>query len=164
MPQPEGLARKDNDSCIILPRSSLTQNSSNLDLGGAEVGRPESKSTARLLARLYVWFRTLPIVDFYSYMFRKNKPLFFGTLGANYLLPLMLEVMPWFLSLTKLSRLIRDLRNSLTHRVMTSQSFVFSAVTNFVLLNIIFVSLQTLVDLIQNRVQVGVNFCGMHNS
>lgn len=121
--------------------------------------------------RLYTWFRTLPIVDFYTYIYRINKPLFFGTLFTNYLLPLVLEFMPWFLSRTQLNRMIRDLRNTLEHRAITSKSFQLPAVINFIVLNIIFIIIHTLEQLVNishytNRLSlyclfISFSFCGV---
>jgi hypothetical protein len=62
--------------------------------------------------------RRLPIVEFYHYMWLTNKPLFAATIFVNYLMPLLFEAMPWWLSRRKLSRRLRQDRNLITHRVV----------------------------------------------
>ena len=67
--------------------------------------------------------RALPITEFYLYMWRIDPALFVNTMFVNYGLPVLMEAAPWYLSRRKISRLLRESRNSITHRLVANEAF-----------------------------------------
>jgi hypothetical protein len=76
-----------------------------------------------LLKTIVTRLRSLPIADFYLYMWKNDRLLLFNTLFVNYTLPVILEAMPWFLSRSKLSKHLRDTRNTIQHAMIGGKRF-----------------------------------------
>ena len=96
----------------------------------------------------------LPIVELYRYMWRVDPALFTQSMFANYALPLMMEAMPWYLSRRKISKLLRESRNSITHRLVANEAFSDGAIGQFVLFSIVYAFVQTVEQVIRTRVLV----------
>jgi len=66
---------------------------------------------------------SLPIVIFYRYLYANNKPLLAQGIIANYLLPMVLEILPfWWLSSRKLGNRLRKTRIKLNHNMACASS------------------------------------------
>lgn len=100
-------------------------------------------SAQNALVSVLLRLRRLPIAEFYAYMWDTNKPLLASTLFVNYLLPVLLEALPWYLSRRKLSKRLRDDRNTLQHRMIKGEPFSAGGMTSFVLMSILFAVMQT---------------------
>lgn len=62
--------------------------------------------------------------------------------------------MPWYLSRRKISRLLRESRNSITHRLVANESFSDSAIGSFVLFSLVYALVQTVEQILRLRVMM----------
>ena len=108
--------------------------------------------SSTLYTNLYTRIRALPITEFYLYMWRIDPGLFCNTMFVNYGLPILMEAMPWYLSRRKISRLLRESRNSITHRLVANEAFSDTAIGNFVLFSLVFALVQTIEQVLRTRV------------
>ncbi len=105
-----------------------------------------------LYRSLFTRIRTLPIVEFYIYMWRVDPTLFANTMFANYGLPMLMEALPWYVSRRQLSKILRESRNSISHRLVANEKFSDSAIGSFVGLSIVYALVQTLEQVVRTRV------------
>lgn len=118
---------------------------------------------------VYVRVRRLPIYEFYAYMWATNRPLLASTVFVNYLLPLILEglffflslsltvcysAMPWYLSRRKISKKLRDDRNTIQYRLIKGEPFAAGTMGGFVLFSFVYALLQTGEQILRNRVEL----------
>jgi ABC-type multidrug transport system fused ATPase/permease subunit len=96
--------------------------------------------------------RALPITEFYLYMWRVDPALFVNTMFVNYGLPVLMEAAPWYLSRRKISRLLRESRNSITHRLVANEAFSDTAIGSFVLFSLVYALVQTVEQVLRTRV------------
>eukprot|EP00697_Spironema_sp_BW2_P003030 gnl/Spiro4/14047_TR7538_c0_g1_i1.p1 gnl/Spiro4/14047_TR7538_c0_g1~~gnl/Spiro4/14047_TR7538_c0_g1_i1.p1 ORF type:complete len:851 (+),score=229.29 gnl/Spiro4/14047_TR7538_c0_g1_i1:61-2613(+) len=84
----------------------------------------------------YTWFHdkliNLPIVVFYSYLWKVNKLHLVSSLFVSYAMPLILEMLPWFFSRRKVAQNLRDIRNTLQHNMVHSRGLHAKSIMMFV--------------------------------
>eukprot|EP01103_Thecamoeba_quadrilineata_P016558 TRINITY_DN5561_c0_g2_i3.p1 TRINITY_DN5561_c0_g2~~TRINITY_DN5561_c0_g2_i3.p1 ORF type:complete len:120 (+),score=10.51 TRINITY_DN5561_c0_g2_i3:27-386(+) len=94
----------------------------------------------------------LPIVIFYMYLWKNNRALLFKTTFVSYLLPLLLEISPWFLSPRKAGSILRLHRIKLTHNMTTKKPFSPERTFEYFYLTIIHAFIYCLVVHLRSRV------------
>jgi hypothetical protein len=88
---------------------------------GAGWLRSAWKAQRRLWASVVKRLNGLPIIIFYRYLYENNKPLLAQGITVNYLLPMVLEILPfWWLSSRKLGNRLRKTRIKLNHNMVRS--------------------------------------------
>jgi hypothetical protein len=98
-----------------------------MEHGGAGWLRSVWKAQRRLWASVVKRLNGLPIIIFYRYLYENNKPLLAQGLTVNYLLPMVLEILPfWWLSSRKLGNRLRKTRIKLNHNMVRFSSHFFS--------------------------------------
>ncbi|ELR12905.1 ABC transporter, ATPbinding domain containing protein [Acanthamoeba castellanii str. Neff] len=126
-----------------------------MEHGGAGWLRSVWKAQRRLWASVVKRLNGLPIIIFYRYLYENNKPLLAQGLTVNYLLPMVLEILPfWWLSSRKLGNRLRKTRIKLNHNMATGKSFLGSLVMEFFLLTIFHAILDTVKRHLQNRTAI----------
>ena len=100
---------------------------------------------------LYIRFSRLPIVEFYTFLYRTSPLLFAGTLFTNWVLPMVLEALPWYLSRRALSKLLRDSKNAIQHRLISADPFPPSSLAAFAAMSLMYSLLHTLEELLRTR-------------
>lgn len=109
----------------------------------------------RLGSRAFAVVRALPVVEFYVYMGHTNPRLLANTLFVNYALPALLELMPWYLSLRKLSKELRESKNVIEHSVISGRGGLsLWQVGGFIAMTVVYASIQTLEQILRNRVDL----------
>ena len=108
----------------------------------------------KTLLKVYYHIRKLPITEFYIYMFRVDKHLFMSTIFVNYGLPLLVETLPWYLSRRKLSKELREGRNSIQHRLLLGGQYDRSNLISFVILSCVYAVLYTVEQTARTRVML----------
>jgi hypothetical protein len=108
----------------------------------------------------------LPIVTFYSYMWRTNRGLLYFSLFVNYAFPILLETLPWYFSRRVLASRLRDMKNVINHSLISSKPLEPNSLGLYVLLTLIYAAVHTLDQILKNRVVcwVEVSFSVMHLS
>ena len=103
------------------------------------------------LRSLYLRLSHLPIVEFYQFLYRTSPLLFASTLFTNWLLPVVLEALPWYLSRRALSKLLRDSKNAIQHRLINADPFPPSTLFAFASMSLMYSLLHTVEDLLRTR-------------
>jgi len=96
--------------------------------------------------------RALPIADFYVYMWRTDPALLLNSMFVNYALPVLMEALPWYLSRRKISKILRESRNSISHRLVANEPFSDAAIGSFMGLSIVYALVQTIEQVLRTRV------------
>ena len=91
------------------------------------------------------------MVEFYLYLYHTSPFLFFSTLFTNWLLPIVLEALPWYLSRRALSKLLRDSRNAIQHRLISADPFPPSSLVAFAAMSLMYSLLHTVEELLRSR-------------
>ena len=115
---------------------------------------PPYPPPAWLPARLHpLWLRLtrLPIVSFYSYVYHKSPTLLASTLFVNFALPILLESLPWYLSRRHLSKLLRDSKNAIQHKLIGSVGVGREVLLSFVVYSLLYSLLHTCEELLRTR-------------
>ena len=100
---------------------------------------------------MYLRVSRLPIVEFYTFLYRTSPLLFASTLFTNWLLPVVLETLPWYLSRRALSKLLRDSKNAIQHRLISADPFPPSTLAAFASMSLMYSLLHTVEDLLRTR-------------
>ncbi|KAF2069864.1 hypothetical protein CYY_008817 [Polysphondylium violaceum] len=83
------------------------------------------------------WFiNGLPITVFYKYLWLRNKTLLFKTITVHYIIPIILELMPWYASKRKIGNYLRTSRVEITHLMSTNGPYSHSMMIKYVILTI----------------------------
>jgi len=109
-----------------------------------------------LYRRVFTRIRELPIVEFYVYMWRVDPGLFVRTMFANYGLPVLMEALPWYVSRRQLTKILRESRNSISHRLVANEKFSDSAIASFVGLSCVYALVQTLEQVVRSVARAAV--------
>ena len=104
--------------------------------------------------KFYANLSQFPIVQFYKYMYQYKKTLFYLTLFSNYGLPILIELLPWYLNRGKLSSYLRKTRNNINHRMISGQSFLLSNLFKWLCYSIFYTILVTGENMLQSRVNL----------
>ncbi|KAL6042253.1 ABC transporter, ATPbinding domain containing protein, partial [Balamuthia mandrillaris] len=103
--------------------------------------------------------KNLPIIIFYKYLYENDKSLLVRGLIVNYILPMILEILPfWWVSSRKLGNRLRKTRIKLNHNMVTGKEFRGSVVLEFLVLTIFHALLDTLKRHLKNRVALENRF------
>ncbi|GAM23859.1 hypothetical protein SAMD00019534_070340 [Acytostelium subglobosum LB1] len=86
----------------------------------------------------------MPIYVFYRYLWNSNKKLLLKTVTAHYIIPIILEILPWYTSKRKIGNYLRSLRVDITHRMSTNSEYGHSIVVKYVLLTIYYAILDNI--------------------
>ena len=100
---------------------------------------------------LWLRFTRLPIVSFYSYVYHKSPTLLASTLFVNFLLPILLESLPWYLSRRHLSKLLRDNKNAIQHKLISSVPLASEVLLSFALYSVLYSLLHTGEEVLRTR-------------
>jgi hypothetical protein len=103
-----------------------------------------------ILAKL----KAIPMVDFYHYQFQASPMLLGGTVFVNYLLPLIMEALPWYLNTRLLSKRMREARVTIEHKLIGKRPLISSEITVYVAMTVAFGFIQVLVDKLRRRVSL----------
>eukprot|EP00762_Andalucia_godoyi_P007366 ANDGO_01580.mRNA.1 ABC transporter H family member 4 len=110
-------------------------------------------------ARLFSVLRSLrqrvlcsPTFSFYAYLYNRDPSQLFMTLFVNYVLPIVFEALPWFLSRRKLAQNLREMRNSLHHGMIAGRSIDWMVASQYALATLAHAALDTLDRTLRNRV------------
>ena len=100
-----------------------------------------------------LWLRVarLPIVSFYAYVWHRSPVLLATTLFVNFVLPILLEALPWYLSRRHLSKLLRDSKNSIQHRLISSTPLPVQVLSSFAFFSLLYSLLHTCEELLRTR-------------
>ena len=100
-----------------------------------------------------LWLRLtrLPIVSFYAYVYHKSPALLASTLLVNFALPIVLESLPWYLSRRHLSKLLRDNKNAIQHKLISSVPLARSVLVEFAGFSLLYSLLHTCEELLRTR-------------
>ena len=120
-------------------------------LASASPPSPPPSWLPPFLHPLYGRLSQLPVVEFYAHLYRTSPVLFFSTLFTNWLLPIVLEALPWYLSRRALSKLLRDSRNAIQHRLISADPFPPSSLLAFATMSLMYSLLHTLEELLRSR-------------
>eukprot|EP00742_Colponemidia_sp_Colp-10_P005259 GILJ01005618.1.p1 GENE.GILJ01005618.1~~GILJ01005618.1.p1 ORF type:complete len:996 (-),score=124.65 GILJ01005618.1:18-3005(-) len=130
---------------------------------GSNSTRPSSGGfllpSLQLYLKQFVFrIKDTPIILFYRYLWKQNKPLLGTTLFVNYFLPMILEAGPWYLSRRKLAAQLRDVRNRIQHRMTGNRDMNTSLLVLYVGLTFGYALLQTIDVHLRSRIAVGNKF------
>ncbi|KAN0014562.1 hypothetical protein ACTFIU_000880 [Dictyostelium citrinum] len=107
------------------------------------------------------WFiYGMPISVFYRYLWLRNKTLLFKTIAVHYIIPLIIELLPWYASKRKIGNYLRTSRVEITHTMSTNGPYSHSAVIKYVLLTIYYAILDNInshlisIVSLENRLQI----------
>ena len=100
-----------------------------------------------------LWLRLtrLPIVSFYAYVYQKSPALLASTLFVNFVLPILLESLPWYLSRRHLSKLLRDNKNAVQHKLISSSPLASQVLLSFAFFSMLYSLLHTGEELLRTR-------------
>lgn len=110
-----------------------------------------TKVTQYILTVLH-YIRSLPIVQYYHYMYTIDSALFYKTLFVNYGLPLITETLPYYFSRHKLAREIREGKNIISHKLLVNESIHSSLLYNYALLSVVYSLVFTVEETLKNRI------------
>ncbi|EGC36488.1 hypothetical protein DICPUDRAFT_77869 [Dictyostelium purpureum] len=140
-----------------------SDSSSDLALSSEKNGKKGNRFLNWLRARLIKigWFiYGMPITVFYRYLWLRNKSLLFKTIAVHYIMPLILELLPWYASKRKIGNYLRTSRVQITHVMSTNGPYSHSEVTRYVILTIYYAILDNinnhLISIVsqENRLQI----------
>lgn len=116
----------------------------------------ENSSVGQLMLRPFskavAYCMNLPIVTFYSYMWRANRGLLYFSLFVNYAFPILLETLPWYFSRRVLASRLRDMKNVINHSLISSKPLEPNSLGLYVLLTLVYAAVHTLDQILKNRV------------
>lgn len=64
-----------------------------------------------------------PFLLFYRFLWRTNRPLLARTFVFNYVAPIVLELLPWWLNRRKVGNKLRSTRIKLNHNMVTAEPY-----------------------------------------
>eukprot|EP01132_Coremiostelium_polycephalum_P002872 gene2872-3569_t len=86
----------------------------------------------------------MPIAVFYRYLWLRNKRLLFKTVAVHYLVPILIELLPWYASKRKIGNFLRSARVEITHRMSTNSTYSHSMIIKYVILTIYYAILDNI--------------------
>jgi hypothetical protein len=101
--------------------------------------------------KLQTKIKALPITIFYKYLWEKNRRLLAKTLVVSYVLPIILEILPWYASRRKIGNYLRARRVKINHNMVTGQPFVTRLIVEYLALTVLHAILDTINRHIMNR-------------
>eukprot|EP00698_Gefionella_okellyi_P020907 TRINITY_DN6658_c0_g1_i3.p2 TRINITY_DN6658_c0_g1~~TRINITY_DN6658_c0_g1_i3.p2 ORF type:complete len:332 (-),score=85.01 TRINITY_DN6658_c0_g1_i3:2108-3103(-) len=93
-----------------------------------------------------------PALIFYRYLWTNNRTLLFSSVLVNYVLPLILEMLPWLFSRRKVGNQLRDDRNRIHHNMINNGGFLAGLVFKFIGLSALHAILETIDRQLRNRI------------
>jgi hypothetical protein len=108
----------------------------------------------RLIAPLLMRLKSIPMIDFYHYQFQANPTLLGGTIFVNYVLPFLLEALPWYFNTRLLSKRIRETRVTIEHKLIGKKPLVTSEIGQYVLCTMAYAFVQVAIDKLRRRVSL----------
>ena len=120
--------------------------------------RPRAAQLQVLVERLglvaLTKLKAIPMIDFYHYQLQANPMLLGGTVFVNYLLPLLMEALPWYLNTRLLSKRMREARVTIEHKLIGKRPLVSAEIVLYVVMTVGFGFIQVLVDKLRRRVSL----------
>jgi ATP-binding cassette subfamily B multidrug efflux pump len=103
-----------------------------------------------------IWdrLRNTPVYVFYSYLWKTRKTHFFMNVFVSYLLPMILEALPWYFSRRKIGQKLRAGRNTIQNRMIAGEQLTASLAYNYVALTVLYSLLENLDRHLNHRVQL----------
>lgn len=98
--------------------------------------------------------QSLPIIEFYKYLWTNNRSLLYFSLFVNYLFPIVLEAAPWYFSRRLLASKLRDQRNSINHDLISGKPLERGSLGLYTLLTLVYAAIHTFDQILKNRVQL----------
>lgn len=95
--------------------------------------------------------KALPITIFYKYLWEKNRKLLAKTMVVSYVLPIILEILPWYASRRKIGNYLRARRVKINHNMVTGQPFITRLIVEYLALTVLHAILDTINRHIMNR-------------
>lgn len=108
--------------------------------------------------RILNYLNHLPIISFYTYLWKESKSQLFMNIFVSYLLPLVLDNMPWYFSRRKLGRLLRNDRNTIYNSVITKRNLNHILGFKYISMTFWFVFVMCIEMHIKNRVALKDKF------
>eukprot|EP01113_Clastostelium_recurvatum_P036157 TRINITY_DN5120_c0_g1_i4.p1 TRINITY_DN5120_c0_g1~~TRINITY_DN5120_c0_g1_i4.p1 ORF type:complete len:984 (+),score=190.33 TRINITY_DN5120_c0_g1_i4:65-3016(+) len=90
-----------------------------------------------LIISIYTRANNLPITIFYKYLWVNNKRLLVKSLAVYYILPILLEMLPWWASRRKIGNFLRESKVKLNHNMVTGRSLNIQLIRNYLLLTLV---------------------------
>jgi len=97
------------------------------------------------------WAKTAPIVQFYMYMWRRNKKLLALNVFTNYLIPVVTEILPWYFSVRRISKRIRLTKTNVEHALVLGKGLDGSRIASLAMMTVLYAILHNLLELLRNR-------------
>ncbi|KYR00105.1 putative non-transporter ABC protein [Tieghemostelium lacteum] len=102
----------------------------------------------------------MPISVFYRYLWHRNKTLLFKTIAIHYIIPVILELLPWITSKRKIGSILRDTKVEISHIMSTNAPYNSALMTKYVVLTIYYSILDNIhshlisIVAVENRLQI----------
>lgn len=93
----------------------------------------------------------LPITIFYKYLWEKNRILLAKTLVVSYILPIILEILPWYVSRRKIGNYLRARRVKINHNMVTAKTFSRRLILEYLGLTVLHAIIDTINRHMVNR-------------
>ena len=103
------------------------------------------------LVPLCLYLSQFPIVQFYIYLYRTAPFLCVASGFVSFVLPIVLEALPWYLSRRQLAKILRESKNAIQHRLIANHPFSSSSLFAFTLFSLIYSLLTTAEELLRTR-------------
>lgn len=110
--------------------------------------------TKSFYSKLQSKLKGLPITIFYKYLWEKNRRLLAKTLVVSYVLPIILEILPWYASRRKIGNYLRARRVKINHNMVTGQPFIIRLIIEYLALTVLHAILDTINRHIMNRLVI----------
>lgn len=93
----------------------------------------------------------MPITIFYKYLWEKNRRLLGKTLVCSYVLPIIIEILPWYASRRKIGNYLRARRVKINHNMVTGKAFSTRLIFEYLALTVLHAIIDTINRHIMNR-------------
>ncbi len=107
--------------------------------------------THKFIQKLKTKLKGLPIAIFYKYLWEKNRRLLAKTLIVSYILPIILEILPWYASRRKIGNYLRARRVKINHNMVTGKTFSTRLIFEYLALTVLHAIIDTINRHIVNR-------------
>jgi hypothetical protein len=104
-----------------------------------------------IIHKLIQKFQALPITIFYKYLWEKNRRLLVKTVLVSYVLPVILELLPWYASRRKIGNYLRARRVKINHNMVTGKPFSTRLILSYLTLTVLHAIIDTVNRHIMNR-------------
>eukprot|EP00467_Chlorarachnion_reptans_P007762 CAMPEP_0114493946 /NCGR_PEP_ID=MMETSP0109-20121206/4382_1 /TAXON_ID=29199 /ORGANISM="Chlorarachnion reptans, Strain CCCM449" /LENGTH=797 /DNA_ID=CAMNT_0001670935 /DNA_START=30 /DNA_END=2423 /DNA_ORIENTATION=- len=84
-------------------------------------------------------------------MWRRNKKLLALNLLTNYVMPLISEMLPWYLCVRRISKRLRLTRTSIEHSLVLGRSLDGSKIIQMAVMTVLYSALHNLLEILRNR-------------